>query len=439
MLTLLATALAAPVDLTLEVDALGTSVRSVDAATCDASLNGAFERLAAIDPSTVDRRALDTTALVDQVWTIRLDAQERLIDLHADGPVPTDCITGFRRIDLASRYLIDHLLLETPDARPWLTTTDLQDFDDLRAGDILVTRGAGLSSAGIAHIGRIDSQFSHNAMVHVRPDGTRWTVEAYLERGGLVQPLETFLEHGLGRVLVLRHDDAALAAEAARLAHDRIAHGDPIDYDEAFDDSDDGDELFCSEIGPWAFAMAGGPTDMPLHKTVFPRDVNPAMFDAMGIDRDLLSAPVDLVFDPRFRIVGEWRALDHLEEMRRHDAVVEALFHWMEEEGYALDQKWRHRTTVRIGLAVRKTPILGRLLSSMVHPNGDVQFLVAGLALQEAGERLWADFQDALGDAERPSYAEMQQILEDIRKADLAVWTRKPRRATVHRVIHPSG
>ncbi|MCB9670698.1 MAG: hypothetical protein H6734_14555 [Alphaproteobacteria bacterium] len=439
MLIAALTAHAAPVVVTEEVAQLAATLATIDAATCAPVLDGVFDHLEAIDPARVDMDDVHANgpALVQGVWQARLALHDTLVALHADGPVPDDCITGFRRVDIATRYLVDHLLMEQPETEAWLTTAGFTGVGDLRSGDILVTRGAALSSAGIAHIGRIDSQFSHNAMIHVDADGKVWTIEAYLEKGGLVQPLEDFLHHGLGRIVVLRHDDAALAAKASTLAYERVAHGDPIDYDEAFRTDDDGEQLFCSEIGPWAFGLAGGPTDLPLHRTVFPRDTNPAMFDAMGIEGDLIAAPADLLFDPRFRILGEWRELHALEEMRRHDAVVEALFRWMEKDGYALDPQWKHRATVRVGLTVRRTPGLGRLVEGMVHPNGDPQFLVAGLALQEAGNRLWKDFDRELEGEEHPSYAEMHRVLEAIRTTDLEVWVDHPRRANVHRVVNP--
>lgn len=437
MLVPLLTLATASIDLPAEVAVL--EALTFEGSTCASTLDGAFERLKGIDPDLVDRSDREALGpdLVERVWNVRLALHDDLQDLHAAGPVDAACITGFRRMDLATRYLVDHLLMEQDAASPWLTTPDFGGFGSLRSGDILVSRGAALSSAGIAHIGRIDSQFSHNAMVHIDEDGKAWTVEAYLEKGGYVQPLEEFLHHGLGRVAVVRHQDAQLAEEAARLAYERIAHGDPIDYDEAFDDSDDGEQLFCSEIAPWAFGLAGGPSDVPLHKTVFPQAENRPMFEAMGIDGDLFAAPVDILFDPRFELIGEWRELDELETMRRHDAVVEALFRWMEEEDYALDPKWKHKTTVRLGLALRKTPLLRRMVESMVHPNGDVQFLVAGLALQEAGDRLWKDFSHALDGMDSPSYAEMQAVLERLRVRDLERWETKPRKATVHKVIHP--
>ena len=437
MLFALLTAQAAPVSLTAEVEALEKVFRSVESSSCTAELNGLFDHLASLRPADVDRDDLEADVLVERVWQARLALQEQLVSLHAGGPVDEACVTGFRRADLASRYLVDHLLIDSATGEHWLTTDDFRGVQDLRSGDVLVTRGNALSSAGIAHIGRIDSQFSHNAMVHIDADGEAWVVEAYLERGGYVEPLHHFLEHGLGRVVVVRHPDAALAAEASRLAYERIAHGEPIDYDEAFETDDDGEQLFCSEIGPWAFRMAGGPTDLPLHPTVFPQEENAAMFAAMGITTDVLAAPVDLLFDPRFRIVGEWRDVPSLETMRRHDAVVESLFRWMEEEDYALDPTWKHRNTVRIGLAMRRTPGLGRLVRDMVHPRGERDFLVTGLALQDAGDRLWAALEEVEFTEPSPSREELLDTLEQIRVADLARWEEKPRKAGVHRVLNP--
>jgi hypothetical protein len=453
-LTLAAPAPAAPVDLTATAAALHHTVESLTPETCGPALEGVFTDLARLTPRDVDLAAAiqHREALLDGLFATRLELDAKLAAFHEDGALDEACVTGARRTDLATRYLADHLYmldqqvsaeLGVAPIAPWQTTAAFTGIDDLQGGDLLVTRGDALSSAGIAHIGRIDSQFSHNAMVHVDAEGRKWTVEAYLEKGALVQPLEDFLEHGLGRIAVVRFEDPALAARGAALAYDRIANGDPIDYDEAFDGSD-ADELFCSEIGPWALRLAGGPTDVPLHPTRFPVADNPRMFAAMGIEVDMLSAPVDVLVDPRFTLVGEWRSVPHLEEMRRQDAVVESLFRWMEEDDYALDPTWGNRAFVDVGLTLRRTPGLGRLVQNMVHPHGDRRFLIAGLALQQAGETLYADFDDAIAGLDATADGgfltrdEMLALLDDLRERDLAVWSEKPRKAGFHRVLHPT-
>jgi len=440
LIALTSLAFSQPVVLSEEVARIHRSVASLEAERCEPVLQEVFDRLSVLTPADVDLEdaLTDGVGTLDDLFQARIALQDRLARFQADGELTPECITGARRFDLATRYLGDHLYIAGVDAEPWLTTPSFAGPEDLRAGDILVTRGEALSSAGIAYIGRIDSQFSHNAMVHVDADGKLWTIEAYLEKGALVQPLDDFLEHGLGRIVVLRYEDPELAARGAALAYDRIANGAPIDYDEAFDGSNPG-ELFCSEIGPWALSLAGGPDDLPLDSTRFPQAENPQMFEALGIEVDSLAAPADLLYDPRFAILGEWRAVDHLEQMRRQDAVIESMYTWMERDGYVLDPAWANRATVDVGLWVRRTPGIGGLLSDRIHPNADRQFLVAGLAMQVAGEALYADLQDALATQPRPlTRDELLALLEEMRATDLSAWERKPRSARFHRVFHPA-
>lgn len=445
MLLFTALASAAPngsVALSEQVSALGETVHHLEATHCTADLHTEYAKLEALEPAQVSRPDLAQhgQGLAERLFETRQALQRKLVSFHHEGTLTGSCVVSARRIDLGMRYLTDHLYMEGLETAPWQTAPGFAGAQDLRSGDILVTRGNGLSSSGIAHIGRIDSQFSHNAMVYIDPQGEAWTIEAYLEKGAQVQPLRDFLAHDLGRVVAIRYDgDATLSARAASMAYTRIADGPAIDYDEAFD-SDNSEELFCSEIGPWAFEMAGGPTNFPLHRTVFPRDQNGKMFDAMGIEGAGLAAPVDLLFDPRFEILGEWRSVNDLEQMRRQDAVVESVFTWMEEDGYELSPVWANRALVDVGLTVRRIPWVGGVLKERIHPHGDRQFLVAGLALQQAGEALYDDLNDRLehqGNA--LSWTQLKTEIEALRDEDRAVWEQRPRQAGMHRVLHPKG
>src|SRR5690606_40469455 len=91
-----------------------------------------------------------------------------------------------------------------------------------RSGDLILMRGSAHNSAAIARIGDVDTQFSHIAIVYVDPDGKHWIVEALIEDGSVVKPLESVLDHGLGRAVLYRHRDPDLAARAAKLAYDRV-------------------------------------------------------------------------------------------------------------------------------------------------------------------------------------------------------------------------
>jgi hypothetical protein len=440
-------ATAAPFLLSTEVERVLGPVASLTPETCVPSLEAAFGGLEALaprdaDPADVGEHGAD---LVGRSWRARVGLHHRLQAWHAAGTLTADCVRSIRRADLALRYLEDYVIEALPaEGRPpeWLAAPGVvfRGREDLRDGDLLVTRANALSSAGIAHMGRVDSQFSHNVLVHVDPQGRKWAVEAYLELGAIVEPLDEFLASGIERVVVLRHPDAALAARAGTLGYARIAKGPPIDYDADFD-HDDHTTLFCSEVPRWAYgALVGLPSTVPFEPamTHFDRERNDAMFSAMGIPGDLTSAPADVLYDPTFDLVAEWRDPDDLVLLRRYDAVIESLMTWMEEEGYVLEPRARHERFVRAALAVRRTPLVGTALKKRLHPRGDLRFLVAALALQEAATAIKDDLYAALGDRPEPlSYDELRETLEAIRQADLERWRSDPDTAHFTGLVHP--
>jgi hypothetical protein len=342
-----------------------------DAAACVAWADAWTQDLAQPEPT------LDPASLV----RLRNQAQSALTELHEAGALDVDCVDAVRRLDRAQRRAMDtHALQGHPAAtRPF-------DPRQLRSGDVLVTRGSALASAGIADIAAHPSDMSHNAMIYVDPAGQAWTVEAYLERGAVVQPLEDFLVPGeLARIAVVRFHDEALAAEAAEAAWRRIAKGPPIGYDSGF--AEGGEQLYCSEVAGWALARVGGPDDVPLHRSPFDHDARGTLYEALGIEVEAFSAPADLLVDPRVRVVSEWREVSLLPTLAQHEAVVRALYRWA-SEGQGVSPRWSERATVEVGLALRRAPAVGQLLAHRVHPDGDRGFLVHSLALQTAGLRV---------------------------------------------------
>lgn len=374
----------------------------------------------------VEGAELDGSA--QAVFDVRVDAQAMLARLYADGTLDTRCTDAVRRADHVVRHALDDA------AEGWLVAQGerfSEPLRDVQSGDVLVTRGTALSSAGIASLTEIDSAFSHNALVYVDDDGAAWTVEAYLERGAIVQPLAEFLAHDLGRIVVMRPADAELGAAAAEAAYRRVSKGRPIRYDDRFVQS--GDALFCSEIAQWAYGeLLDRPTDLPWDSSALPLDANPTLFDGMGITEAEISAPADLLFDPRFALVAEWREVDALDEMHRHDAVVRSLFRWMEEDGYVLDTGLSEEVLVRAGKAARGTPLLSLTVDDRLSRGLHRNFLVASLGLQRAAEAL-----DAALVAKLDGSADLDALLEEVRAEDRAVWTERKRRAGFHRWVHP--
>lgn len=432
-----------------EVERVGAAIAELTAEQCVPVLEQVFVDLERLLPAEVDESDLMVNGahLAGDVFAARVALHERVGAWWGAGTLTPECMRSVRRADLAGRYLVDYVVGALPDdARPpdWLAAegSGFRGPGDLRSGDVLVTRANAISSAGIAHMGRVDSQFSHNVLVHVDDAGRAWGVMAYLEYGALVMPMEEFLADGVSRAVVLRHPDAELAARAAAAAYERVVDGPPIDYDADFDHVDHA-KLFCSEVPDWAFGeLLGRADDVPiaLALTKFDREHNAGMFDAMGISTDITSAPADVLYDPRFAVVAEYRDPAELVRMRHHDAVVESVMTWMEGRGYVLEVARRHRATVRFGLFARRLPVLGAGLRSKIHPRGDEAFLVASLALQEAVLAVEADLEAAIeGRPEPLTWDELRAALEEVRAADLARWQADPRDAHFTGILHPGA
>jgi len=415
---LLALATLAYADLAVPPD-LSDHVVSWDAAHCPAEAD-------ALALAVGDR---DLEAV--QLLALRQGVQQRLASWHAAGRLDEACVTAVRGLDMVLRREADLALQRQGASSSWLSVDPTFGPHALRSGDVLVSRGDKLSSAGIASIGVHPSHFSHNAVVYVDDAGQAWTIEAYLEKGAIVQPLEAFLGHGVARVAVARFHDEALAAEAAQAAYTRVVDGPAIGYDAGF--TDDRSTLYCSEIAGWAFSLVGGPDDLPLHPTPFDHEGRGAMFAAMGVTVPHLSAPADVLFDPRFELVAEWRDMGLLEELRRQDAVVAGLFGWI-EQGYELQPRFAQRATVDVGLALRRTPGFGALLADQVHPDADRQFLVASLTLQTAGLVVFDELERRTGGRVLTD-AQLADEVQTIWRRDAQRAHRQPRKARLHRLL----
>lgn len=435
----LAVAAWAGVRLSDELDAAATDIEGLSEATCPTALEARFARWEALQPGDVDWEELRRDGL-----PVAQRAFELQVALHAhlrQGWPSDPCYRAIRRADLALRYLADYALEASAQDSPWLVAPEMTFADPatgLRTGDVLVTRATLLSSAGIAHMGRIDSQFSHNAVVHVGPDGQVRLVAAYMEKGLIEETFDAFLEAGVGRITVLRHDDAALAQRAGDAALERVRQGPRVPYDEDFL-ADEPSELFCSEVPRWAYgSLIDLPPTVPARQTRFEVAKNAKMYAQMGIEGTMTSAPADILYDPSFQIVAEWRDVGAVATMRRHDAVVESLMGWMEERGYVLDPGFRERVTASLGRLVRRTPWLGDLVADRLAPDSDLDFLVGALALDTAAHQVDAALQADLADTTGPfAYEQLRERLEALRSADHDRWTRRKRKSAFHRLVHP--
>ncbi|MCB1515152.1 MAG: hypothetical protein KDJ18_10195, partial [Hyphomicrobiaceae bacterium] len=321
-----------------------------------ARLGHVYRAFSEIDFSRYDSRRLADQAadLIQQMFGARMRLRENLRRWQAEGLLTGEAQRALRDLFRAMRYGADMLgelnigfrKLDNG-ARP-LTAFRGRDLNTLinprfnerrdlpfQSGDLLLVRGRHHNSAAIARVGDVDSQYSHLSIVYVDPKGFNWLVEVLIEDGGTIKPLQEALDHDLGRAIVLRHADAALAQRAAYIAHEHIRqsltrYGRPILYD--FSMRNNGvKRMFCSGLIRYAFERASeGQYLLPTFPTRLKMS-NRDFFERIGVKADETFAPGDIELEPHFDIVAEWQDYRTTASLRHQDIVMDKLFAWMDE------------------------------------------------------------------------------------------------------------
>ncbi len=326
-------------------------------------LDAVYAALLTIDFSAYEPQHLADAApaLIMQMFSTRMELRERLRTWMRDGLLTGKVQRALRNVFRAMRYGSDMLgeanigfrrLAEG--SRP-LTGFRGQDMNTLinprfneghdlpfKSGDVLLVRGRRHNSAAIARIGDIDSQYSHLAIIYVDPKGLHWVVEVLIEDGGVIKPLHEALDHDLGRAIVLRHPDQALAQRAAFIAHEHVKqslsrYGKPILYD--FTMQNDGlKRMFCSKLIRYAYQRASeGQCVLPTFPTRL-KMTNRDFFNRIGVTANETFAPGDIELEPTFDVVAEWQDYRTTASLRHQDIVMDRLFSWMDEHRLALKE-----------------------------------------------------------------------------------------------------
>jgi hypothetical protein len=300
------------------------------------------------------------------LFELRLHLRDQIPDWAARGFMTRDVQAALRDVFRVTRYASDMLgelhvghdrLPDGAPPRRGFTGSDLNTLVNPRhhtgadlpflPGDVIVVRGRAHNSAAIARIGDVDSQFSHVGIVHVGADGGPLSVESLIESGVVITPLETALDHKLGRAVVFRHRDPALAARAAQLIHDHVVTAKRhrwkhIWYD--FTMTLDGyKRLYCSKLIRLAFKMASqGKEVLPAYTTRLDMK-NRDFLDRVGVEALETFAPGDLEIDPRFEIVAEWQDYRVTSSLRNQDMILTKLFEFMENHDYRFKEDFTIR------------------------------------------------------------------------------------------------
>lgn len=269
-------------------------------------------------------------------------------------------------------------------------------------GDVILQRGMIHNSAAIARIGDVDSQFSHVGIVALDKQGAPVVVEALIETGGSITPLNQNLGHNLGRAVLFRHKDSALAARASELIYDYVGKslepgGRPIPYDFTMSLAHY-DTLFCAKLIRLAYDLASsGAVKLPPHKTLLNMK-NRDFLSRIGVDATETFAPGDLELATDFDVVAEWRDFRVTSELRIKDLIMTKLFEWMESHGY------RFRPDLAIGLisvggristkiSKRAQELVASITGGIVPPNMSGRAIGAVAMLHKTAEPIYRELE----------------------------------------------
>jgi len=305
--------------------------------------------------SDVSAAAPDAMA---RLFALRIKLRDRIAEWDAAGIFLRPAQSALRAVFRIARYASDMLgeiaaghphLASAEAAKRGFSGTDHNTlihpaYDDgqnipFRSGDVILMRGSAHNSAAIARIGDVDSQFSHIAIVYIDDAGQHWMVEALIEDGSVINTLEHTLHHGLGRAVLYRFKDPALAARAAKLAYERVlasktgaAPHIPYDFSMRLNGRR---KLFCAKLVAQSYADASkGKVELPAFRTRLDLNHNRSFFKSIGVRARETFAPCDIDLDPRFDLVAEWQNYAMTPVLRRQDMIMTKFFEWMEKRGY---------------------------------------------------------------------------------------------------------
>jgi hypothetical protein len=445
---------------------------------CHLGLNEYYQTLFSLTSETINMDQLtgeQLSEVLQTAFTTRLLIKEKMKGLTLNNDDDQQCLVAIRDINRALRYVEDYLtemyIIETSNPAegkieqlkfqslsgeaPYLLVNPSFDFsgvEDLKSGDVILSRGNAYSSAAIARIGTTDAQFSHLSLVYRNEEsGKLYTMEAHIEVGNVAEEISAHINAQNAREVVFRYGDSEVAHEAAKHMYEKIKSaqesGKNIRYDFAMDYHENKD-LFCSEVIYDGYQhVSAGTLDIPLYKTKFHPALIPFLNKiGVNVNQDNIDtfdtfAPGDMEFDPRFELVAEWRNPAKIGDSRIKDAILTKLFSWMENDRYQFFPKGKFKLQSYFGWLMRRAPVLNRVIG--LHKKFPLNMkptqIQVFMTLDVVGEVLYKVIQDEQNKREHPmTPIEMFELLEEYRVKDLAKYQLDPKGSTFHHIFHPT-
>lgn len=397
-----------------------------------------------------------------ELWDFKIKVHEQLRGFYQSKTLERDCANAYRGALRSVRFLEDlvqeHQIRNNVEgvafpSAAWVEGNPhvkrhpkFEAFNlkkDLQSGDVILTRGNAYTSAAIASLGEFDTQFSHLSLVHVDAAGKVWTVEAHIEVGSFVRPLEDHIKDNNFRTMIFRFDDPAIAKKAADYAFKRVKTASDtkgnILYDFSFSMADKGEKLFCSETISHSYEVASeGKVMIPLYQSRLQLRKSSFVHD-IGITADESFVPADMEIDPRFTIVAEWRDAARINDSHEKDAILQAMYAWVDSDGYKMQQGSSKNSFIYRNVAwpLRRVPFLKKYFKDKLPLNMSRELIGYFGVLESTAELLHKEIgaanQKAIQERGLPLLRkEKFAVLEEFRMKDLGS-KKKP----MHKMFRP--
>lgn len=421
---------------------------------CSSKLTSYYQKLFNLRSNDVDMQKLsqkEIQNIISLSFESRLKIKEKMKLLEVGSKSSLKCLSSIKNIVRALRYVEDYMIeleyssMSYFDKMEFVTLTgegslflknpkfEFDGVQDLKSGDVILSRGNAYSSAAIARIGQNDTQFSHLALVYEHTDKKMYTIEAHIEIGSVVAPVQTNIDQKNARSVVFRHKDAKLSHLAAKIMFERVKKRQDrkknIQYDFGMNYKDE-KRIFCSEVVSEGFNKASKKLYnkelvLPQHKTHFNKGLIPFLqtlgikVNSKNVEKFDTFGPGDIQFDSSFDIIAEWRNPKKMRDNRFKDAVLTKMFQWMENENYRLDPPAGIEVKSRFSWLMRRTPFVKKMLEEKFPMNMNSKQLRLFLTLDLVGEKFYNVVSDKQVASQKVlSPIEIYDILEQFKTND---------------------
>ncbi|NOT77651.1 MAG: hypothetical protein HOP07_01465 [Bacteriovoracaceae bacterium] len=399
-----------------------TSLHLEDSATCKENYDQLYTKLFSLagDSNFIN---LNDINVIDEEIKESFKARISLKESFKSFKNNNECLQSASDVFKALRYIEDYLIevrmnltqmassefVNLKGEFPYLLVNpkyeqDFKSYEDLKSGDVILSRGNAFSSAAIARIGNNDYQFSHLSFVYQgKKDDTLMTTEAHIEIGSVVEPLIEHINSKNAREAVFRYEDPDVAHLASKFIYDRVLENQTkkknVEYDFSMNFRDDS-RLFCSEIISSGFKKALPNEDFfPMFKTKFSVGLIPFL-NTIGVpvNRDNIKdvevfAPGDIQFDPRFELIAEWRNPKKMEESRLKDFILTKMFERMDKENYKIDASLKMEATSKSIWLLRRLPVVKRFLQKKIPINMNAGQIELFMAIDKVGDSIYRELE----------------------------------------------